>query len=322
MKQLSTRHHIEGDTVTFQVDRSDREAFDLLLAQNNLWFSFSGQPPVGDPIFETTPWARLVGREDRHGCVLLTLDIAGTPTWALVTEALLDEAKALAEESPFTAVRVLWEGALDRGSSGLGEVRDILEAWGKDPKWLRVVGTKTGFERYPTSGPDRKVGNEVTVNIRGKDYWFPSNPNALKKFIALGRQNRGKALQWYRRYVRRQRGYKGKWPDRTYVMRNKILKKNTLDQDTRVTEREESLDEAILCPDTFQFGRILLLKHDPAPGEGKAERLTGLDVEQLREIWARSVQGQGNEAIASSMGIDEVDVDVALTTMKLEGDPR
>ncbi|MBK6942466.1 MAG: hypothetical protein IPH13_20005, partial [Planctomycetes bacterium] len=156
------------------------------------------------------------------------------------------DARAAAPTHPFEFLRILTEECVDGSEvddhSGVTALLGLAEAWGKNPKWLKVVGVKSGFRRDPVS--PKIPGNEVVVRIRNKNYWFPADKQALDKFVRLGRKNRGEALQWFRRYVRRERGYRGKWPDRGYVIKNTILKKNTTDVSTKVHESQDPDREA------------------------------------------------------------------------------
>lgn len=187
----------------------------------------------------------------------------------------------------------------------------LTEGWGKAPQWLKVMNVKSGFLRY-----GGESGNEVTVRIRGKDYWFPSDGPALRKFLRLGETNRGKALIWYRKYIRRRKHYLGKWPDRTYVMRNKILAKNV----RRVAGDEDDPVQEMVNPDSFTGGDILYHgRGGSKPAEPWAYSqllgLTGLDDKQLRTVAVMASGGQGTKEIARAVGVSLSELKYVLDLM-------
>ena len=201
-----------------------------VLLQEDLRFHLGRGPTLpSKPIVEgKAPWLRFLSVEPTDGGLKVVLDIAGHPHWHVVRpEHWIAFRENVALGKARQALATLTEQAIAVGSSSATNTeRMLLEAWGHHPNWLKIVQVKHGYFRDPVKPPQQ--GAEVTVRIRNKDYWFPSTPQALTQFKRLGAQkNRGEALLWFRRYVRRLRGYRGKWPDRTYVIRNRILKKNT-----------------------------------------------------------------------------------------------
>lgn len=210
-------------------------------------FLVENELPLTSPLVESTggdvpcssaPWLRVLSVRPQGEHVHVAYAVAGDPGWALMSESAWADARAALPTHPFEFLRVVTEECVDGStvddSSAVTAMLGLCEAWGKDPKWLKVVGVKSGFRRDPVN--PKIPGNEVVVRIRNKNYWFPADKQALDKFIRLGRKNRGEALQWFRRYVRRDRGYRGRWPDRGYVIKNTILKKNTTDVSTKVHE--------------------------------------------------------------------------------------
>lgn len=279
---------------------AELEPFLERLTEEKVWFSVEGNvEPEGEQL-GSSPWLRIIHEESQGDSVRVVLEVAGVVSWYLLTQSdWVDIVETAEVHGGVSALRLLSECVID-GKQPLEEV------WGKRPKWLAVTNVKTGYTRSPAT--PGKVGNEVTVRIRGKDYWFPADPAALKKFVQLGKtQNRGKALSWFRRYVRREKRYKGRWPDRGYVIGNKILKKNTVkDEPSRV----EGLASGGRL-DTFREDMGATLSRQLAD-------LTGLQPSLLSEV-AHRLRTESVAAVARRLSVSHEEIEQAAECMRALG---
>lgn len=225
LRELARGASFTGDA--FVVEAENLPVFLDLLIENGLHFTLADRvDESGTSLSSQAPWIRLVLSEQVRSSRRVVLSVAGIRSAHLATDSAWIRFCEQVNQSPCAALEE-FERATQR----------LDEAWGKRPKWLKVTAVKTGTTRQQDI--PRKVGQEVTVRIRGRDYWFPSDPAATNKFVRLGRQNRGKALQWFRQYVRREKHYTGRWPDRGYVLRNRILKPATTRVDLGVVENRD-----------------------------------------------------------------------------------
>lgn len=96
----------------------------------------------------------------------------------------------------------------------------VTEAIGDTPDWMRIKSYREEGRRAELI---LKLGAE-----KRKNYWFPVSPNIFEKFKDKIQSSRYEGLTYLQEYIRRYRGYLGRWPSRRYVERNKLSAKNTL----------------------------------------------------------------------------------------------
>ncbi len=140
--------------------------------------------------------------------------------------------------------------------------RRVHERWGDEPRWLKVIRVRRGRLK------DGTRANELIVRIRNKDYWFPASDAAMRKFVSLGyTTNRGRALRWFRRYIRKHKGYKGVWPDLTYYRKNRIPDDRVYSRRGTFGSEERPAQESAVSDD-FTVGKIIsITKNYKRPSE-------------------------------------------------------
>lgn len=299
LRELAVRELPTGnpDLLIFEV--ADLGPFAARLIAERVWFSVEGSyAPEGSPIAQGVPWLRVLQESRQGDGVRVVLEVAGNTSWHLLSaDDWKDVVETAQAHGGVSALLLLQESVLD-------QKRPLEEVWGKNPRWLKVTNIKTGYSRSPAE--PGKVTSEVTVRIRGKDYWFPADPSAVKKFVQLGKtKNRGNALTWFRRYVRREKRYKGRWPDRGYVIGNKVLKKNTIkDEPTRIEglANREQLDTFHEDMDTTLTRQLV--------------DLTGLSARVLCEAVHRLRGGESLSAVADRLSLEGSVLEGAVDCMR------
>lgn len=102
---------------------------------------------------------------------------------------------------------------------------NLLEKMGDRPAWMKI-------RKYREEG--RR--SELVLGLNKRDYWFPLSPRVYETFQAKIKKSRLEGLTYLQDYIRRYRGYAGRWPSRRYVEQNKLSGKSFV----------ESIAQAIL----------------------------------------------------------------------------
>lgn len=97
---------------------------------------------------------------------------------------------------------------------------ELAEAIGDSPDWMRI-------KSYREEGRRAELVLKLGAKKR-KNYWFPVSPNVFERFKDKIQSSRYEGLTYLQEYIRRYRGYLGRWPSKRYVERNKLSSKNTL----------------------------------------------------------------------------------------------
>jgi len=108
------------------------------------------------------------------------------------------------------------------------EVLDYIERYA--PELLDAMLERRGRKPVRSKRPwmevekyfEWKTNSEMIMRLRNRRYWFPLTPKVADRFIQIRDSvNRGAALRYLQRYIRRYRHYKGLWSKR-YYERNRI----------------------------------------------------------------------------------------------------
>lgn len=95
------------------------------------------------------------------------------------------------------------------------KLQDLTEKMGDRPAWMKI-------KSYREEG--RRAELVLGLGKKKKNYWFPISPAIYEKFRGKISSSRYEGLTYLQDYIRRYRGYLGRWPSRRYVERNKIAK--------------------------------------------------------------------------------------------------
>jgi len=95
------------------------------------------------------------------------------------------------------------------------KLQDLIEKMGDKPAWMKI-------KSYREDG--RRAELILKLGAKKKEYWFPLSPTIYEKFRDKISNSRYEGLTYLQDYIRRYRGYLGRWPSKRYVERNKIGK--------------------------------------------------------------------------------------------------
>lgn len=93
------------------------------------------------------------------------------------------------------------------------KLQDLIEKMGDKPAWMKI-------KSYREEG--RRSELVLKLGAKKKEYWFPLSPAIYEKFRDKISDSRYEGLTYLQDYIRRYRGYLGRWPSKRYVERNKI----------------------------------------------------------------------------------------------------